>query len=46
MAENIKVERPNQTIKVIISPITNDLKVKAATAFQEVVTKIKQKHLS
>jgi hypothetical protein len=40
------VERPAQTIKAIVAPISNDLKVKVANAFQSVVTAIKVKHLS
>jgi hypothetical protein len=39
-------ERPAQTIKTIVAPLSNDLKVKVANAFQAVVTAIKIKHLS
>jgi hypothetical protein len=46
MAVKERVERPVQTIKAIVAPISNDLKVKVATAFQAVVTAIKVKHLS
>ena len=46
MAVKERIERPNQTIKAIVAPLSNDLKVKIATAFQAVVTAIKVKHLS
>jgi hypothetical protein len=46
MAVKERVERPAQTIKTIVAPISNDLKVKVANAFQAVVTAIKVKHLS
>ena len=39
----------NRTEEIIYSrvePISNELKQKCATAFQEVVNKIKEKHLS
>ena len=45
MAQNIRTERPAQTIKNIISPLSSDLKVKVAVALQAVVNKIKEKHL-
>lgn len=45
MAQKERIERPAQTIKAIVAPISNDVKVKIASAFQEVVTKIKNKHL-
>jgi hypothetical protein len=45
MAVKERIERPAQTIKTIVAPLTNDLKVKVATAFQAVVTEIKNKHL-
>ena len=45
MAVKERVERPAQTIKTIVAPISNDLKVKVATAFQAVVNRIKEKHL-
>lgn len=38
--------RPDQHIKVVINPISSELKLKTKTAFQEVVNKIKEKHLS
>jgi hypothetical protein len=45
MAVNKRIERPEQTIKSVIAPLSIDLKVKIATAFQAVVSKIKEKHL-
>ena len=45
MAKKERIERPPQTIKAIIAPVSNDLKTKMATAFQAVVTAIKNKHL-
>jgi hypothetical protein len=38
--------RPDSTIKVDINPISSELKLKTKEAFQEVVNKIKEKHLS
>jgi DNA-binding cell septation regulator SpoVG len=48
MAKHTKIreERPSTVIKAVIHPISTDLKVKISTAFQEVVTKIKNKHLN
>lgn len=45
MAETIRIERPAQIIKSEIRPLDSALKVKIAQAFQEVVNKIKDKHL-
>jgi hypothetical protein len=45
MAVKVRTERPAQTIKAILAPISSELKTKAATAFQAVVTAIKVKHL-
>ena len=45
MSELIKVERPEVHIKVEINPISAELKNKVKIAVQEVVTKIKEKHL-
>lgn len=45
MAVKERVERPAQTIKAIVAPLSNALKIKVATAFQEVVNRIKEKHL-
>jgi len=48
MAKTAKIreERPTTVIKAVVSPLSTDLKTKISTAFQEVVTKIKEKHLS
>ena len=48
MAKHIKIreQRPATIIKPVISSISTDLKVKLANAFQEIVTKIKEKHLN
>jgi hypothetical protein len=40
-----KLERPDQHIKVQINSLSADLKNKVKIAVQEVVTKIKEKHL-
>jgi hypothetical protein len=45
MAVRERVERPAQTIKTKVAPLSNDLKAKVAAAFQAVVTAIKTKHL-
>jgi hypothetical protein len=42
----IREERPSTVIKAVVSPISTDLKTKISTAFQAVVTAIKDKHLS
>jgi hypothetical protein len=41
-----KIERPQTVIKVVVTPITTELKSKISTAIQSVVNKIKEKHLS
>jgi len=46
MSQNNRVERPATTIKSIVNPLTVDTKVKIAAAFQLIVNKIKEKHLS
>jgi len=46
MPNNVRVERPAQTIKSNITPLNADLKLKIASAFQLIVNKIKEKHLS
>lgn len=46
MAENNRIERPANVVKANITPLTSDLKLKIALAFQEVVNKIKERHLS
>jgi len=42
MAKKERIERPAQTIKAIVAPISVDLKTKIATAFQTVVTAYKK----
>jgi len=42
---NLNIREDNH-IKVVINPISSELKIKMKTAFQEVVNKIKEKHLS
>lgn len=42
----VKVNRPENTIKSNIIPLDTALKQKIAIAFQEIVNKIKAKHLS
>jgi len=46
MAKKERIERPLQTIKTIITPVSSDVKIKLANAFQAVVNKIKEKHLN
>lgn len=46
MSNNTRIERPAQTIKSIVSPLTTETKVKVVAAFQLIVNKIKEKHLS
>lgn len=44
---NIKrTERPDSVIKTNVAPLTAEVKAKVATAFQFVVNKVKEKHLS
>jgi hypothetical protein len=45
MAQRERIERPAQTIKTIVAPITSNTKLKISTAIQVVVDKIKEKHL-
>jgi hypothetical protein len=45
MANTIRKERTAQTIKAKITPLNSTLKIKIANAFQQVVNKIKDKHL-
>lgn len=45
MAVRERVERPAQTIKTKVAPLSSELKAKVAAAFQAVVTSIKTKHL-
>jgi hypothetical protein len=42
---NNRIHRPKTVIKTLIVPINSELKNKVKTAFQQVVTKIKEKHL-
>lgn len=46
MAVKERVERPAQTIKPIVAPLSADVKTKISTAFQAFVTAIKVKHLN
>jgi len=46
MAETIRIERQAQVIKSDIKPLDSNLKIKIVNAFQEVVDRIKAKHLS
>jgi hypothetical protein len=41
-----RIERPTTVIKALIAPIPSETKTKIATAVQEVVNRIKNKHLS
>jgi hypothetical protein len=41
-----KIERPQTVIKVVVVPITTELKAKVSTAIQSVADRIKAKHLS
>lgn len=45
MAVKKRVERPDNIIKTNITPITRELKVKCATAVNDVIARIKEKHL-
>lgn len=45
MAVKLRVERPKQTIKTIVTPLSTNLKPKVQLAIQEVVNAIKTKHL-
>jgi hypothetical protein len=41
-----KIDRPQTVIKVLIVPITTEVKVKTANAIQSFINKVKEKHLS
>lgn len=41
-----KIDRPQTVIKVLIVPITTEVKVKTANAIQFFINKVKEKHLS
>jgi hypothetical protein len=45
MAVKVRVERPVQTIKSNVTPISQDVKTKIANAFSEFVNAVKAKHL-
>ncbi len=45
MAVKKRIDRPDNVIKSNITPISNDVKIKCAAAVNEVVAKIKAKHL-
>jgi hypothetical protein len=42
----IREERPATVIKTVISPLSPSVKTKISSAFQALVTAIKDKHLS
>jgi uncharacterized FlaG/YvyC family protein len=46
MATKERIQRPSQTITAKITPISNELKIKVASAIGEVVNKIKEAHLN
>jgi predicted phage tail protein len=41
-----KIERPQTVIKVLITPITTEVKAKTSNAIQSFINKVKEKHLS
>jgi hypothetical protein len=41
-----KIDRPQTVIKVLIVPITTEVKVKTSNAIQSFINKVKEKHLS
>jgi hypothetical protein len=41
-----KIERPQTVIKVLVKPISVELKTKVSSAIQTFVNKVKDKHLS
>lgn len=45
MAVKKRIDRPDNTIKSNITPISNDVKVKCANAINDVIARIKAKHL-
>lgn len=45
MATKPRIERPDNIIKTNITPISTEVKVKCATAINEVIARIKAKHL-
>lgn len=42
---SIRVERPTTVIKNIVTPISSETKAQISTAVQEIVNRIKAKHL-
>lgn len=46
MADKRIVTRPNQHITIQVNPISTELKDKIKLAFLDVITKLKDKHLS
>jgi len=42
----IREERPSTIVKAVVNPLSTDIKTKISTAFQSLVTAIKDKHLS
>ena len=46
MEIKMKMERPNSIIKANVTPLTDVIKLKVATAVNSVVSAIKEKHLS
>jgi hypothetical protein len=45
MATKLRIERPDNTIRTNITPISTEVKVKCATAINDVIARIKAKHL-
>ncbi len=45
MATKPRIERPDNTIRTNITPISTEVKVKCANAINDVVARIKAKHL-
>jgi hypothetical protein len=41
-----RIERPQTVIKVLVSPISVELKAKLSSAVQSFVNRVKDKHLS
>ena len=46
MENNKRIERPSQVIKARVTPVSESTKQKIKNAFQDVINRIKQKHLS
>lgn len=43
---NTRIERPTTVIKALVAPVPLNVKAQVSTAVQEVINKIKIKHLS